>query len=305
MTQVDAFRNGSAQPVVFPTVKRQLFDVGNGIAISGVVRGKMPPDFLMVHGLASNALLWDGVADQLERAGRSSLAVDQRGHGLSSKPDWGFDHPQLLEDLRKVMASVSTAADPARNIVVGQSWGAAVAALFALANPETVAGVVMIDGGVFDLKEHFRTWEECASALTPPELSRFSYMDLADRIRASHPGWSEEALRATLGNIEEMADGTARARLGRDHHMQILHELYDYTPSKVLSGLDVPILALLAMKSGELEAGQRQIRLDALTKETGLHTEIFVDGDHDLHAQYPERVAQLLLEFENGIREAA
>ena len=305
MIHPDTLRNGSARPVVFSTVKRQLFDVGNGVAISGVLRGEMPPDFLLVHGLASNALLWDGVADQLERAGKSSLAVDQRGHGLSSKPDWGYSHSQLLEDLAKVMASVSIAADPARCVVVGQSWGAAVAALFALANPQKVAGVVLIDGGVFDLKEHFKTWEECASVLAPPELSRLSYVDLAERIRSSHPDWSEEALRATLGNIDEMADGSARAKLGREHHMQILHELYEYSPGEVLSRLNVPVLALLAMKHEQVESGERRERLDALVKATGLRTEIFVDGDHDLHAQYPERVADLLLEFESGIGEAA
>ncbi|MDA8118009.1 MAG: alpha/beta hydrolase [Actinomycetota bacterium] len=286
-------------------MKRQLFDVGNGVAISGIVRGEMPPDFLLVHGLASNALLWDGVGDQLLNAGRSSLAVDQRGHGLSSKPDWGFTHPQLVEDLAKVVSLATGPQEPRPCIAVGQSWGAAVVALLALAHPERVAGVVLVDGGVFDLKEHFKTWDECASVLAPPELSHFSYSELAGHIRSAHKDWGEEALRATLGNLEELADGTARAKLGRAQHMQILHELYEYSPGEVLSRLNVPVLALLAMKHEQVESGERRERLDALVKATGLRTEIFVDGDHDLHAQYPERVADLLLEFESGIGEAA
>ncbi len=265
----------------------------------------MPPDFLLVHGLASNALLWDGVGYQLERAGRSSLAIDQRGHGLSSKPDWGFTHPQLVEDLTKVLSLAAGQQHPDPCIVVGQSWGAAVVALFAQAQPQSVSGVVLIDGGVFDLKEHFRTWEECASVLAPPKLSRFSFSQLTDHIRSAHKDWSEEALSAALGNLEELADGTARAKLGREQHMQILHELYDYTPTEVLSNLGVPIFALLAIKHDEVESGERRERLNALVQKVGLQTEIFVDGDHDLHAQYPERVADLLLAFESKIGEAA
>ncbi|HEY5472951.1 MAG TPA: alpha/beta fold hydrolase, partial [Candidatus Limnocylindrales bacterium] len=37
--------------------------------------------FLLVHGLASNARLWDGVARRLTEAGHRSVAVDLRGHG--------------------------------------------------------------------------------------------------------------------------------------------------------------------------------------------------------------------------------
>ena len=299
------FRNASDDAIVFSTVKRQLFDIGSGVAISGVLRGEMPPDFLLIHGLASNALLWDGVGDQLERVGKSSLAIDQRGHGLSSKPDWGFTHPQLVEDLAKVLSLATGGREPRPCIVVGQSWGAAVVALFALAHPQSVAGAVLVDGGVFDLKEHFKTWEDCASALAPPELSRFSYSELAGHIRSAHKSWSEGALSATLGNLEELADGTARAKLGRAQHMQILHELYEYSPADVLSKLEVPVLALIAMSQEQVESGERRERLDALVKKTGLRTEIFVGGDHDLHAQYPERVADLLLEFESKIGEAA
>ncbi len=44
------------------------------------------PPFVLVHGLASNARLWDGVATALVAAGHPVFAVDLRGHGRSSKP---------------------------------------------------------------------------------------------------------------------------------------------------------------------------------------------------------------------------
>ena len=39
--------------------------------------------YLLVHGLASNARLWDGVARRLAGAGHAVAAVDLRGHGRS------------------------------------------------------------------------------------------------------------------------------------------------------------------------------------------------------------------------------
>ena len=39
--------------------------------------------FVLVHGLASNARLWDGVAEHLHASGHTVIAIDQRGHGRS------------------------------------------------------------------------------------------------------------------------------------------------------------------------------------------------------------------------------
>ena len=41
--------------------------------------------FLLVHGLSSNARLWDGTARLLAAAGHQVVAVDQRGHGRSEQ----------------------------------------------------------------------------------------------------------------------------------------------------------------------------------------------------------------------------
>ena len=36
------------------------------------------PPFVLVHGLASNARLWDGVAEHLHAAGHTVVVIDQR-----------------------------------------------------------------------------------------------------------------------------------------------------------------------------------------------------------------------------------
>ena len=58
--------------------------------------------FLLVHGLASNARLWDGLAEQLNVSGHQVAIVDQRGHGRSGKPDTGYDFATITSDLAQI-----------------------------------------------------------------------------------------------------------------------------------------------------------------------------------------------------------
>ena len=55
--------------------------------------------FLLVHGLSSNARLWDGIARRLAEAGHQVVAVDQRGHGRSEQVDDGYTTAQCAADL--------------------------------------------------------------------------------------------------------------------------------------------------------------------------------------------------------------
>src|SRR5690349_24023266 len=79
--------------------------------------GRVP--FLLVHGLSSNARLWDGVAARLAAAGHPAYAVDLRSHGLSERPAGGYDTPTAADDVAAVARSLGL--PPA--VVAGQSWG--------------------------------------------------------------------------------------------------------------------------------------------------------------------------------------
>ena len=80
--------------------------------------GERSPAFLLVHGLASNARTWDGVARHLNDAGHRVVAVDQRGHGQSDKPDDGFSFEALTADLCALSDALGlTRADPRRSVL--------------------------------------------------------------------------------------------------------------------------------------------------------------------------------------------
>ena len=95
-------------------------------------RGGSGIPFLLVHGLASNARLWDGVAEHLAAAGHESAAVDLRGHGESSQVGNGYDWATLAADLAEVLNSLGWQ----RAIAAGQSWGANVTLEFAARHPD-------------------------------------------------------------------------------------------------------------------------------------------------------------------------
>src|SRR5437016_10619090 len=76
--------------------------------------------FVLVHGLASNLRLWDGVAEDLHARGHMVVALDQRGHGRSDAPEGGYDLGTAVADLAALVAALGLD----RPILVGQSWGA-------------------------------------------------------------------------------------------------------------------------------------------------------------------------------------
>ncbi len=276
-----------------PTMNRLNIKVDNDVTLSTIVFGSLPINFLLVHGLASNALLWNGVGQFLIDQGFSSNAVDLRGHGLSSKPSHGYTHEDITRDLAKVAQHVMS---PESTVVlVGQSWGASLVVDFALRYPNVAKGLVLVDGGYFDLKSRFTTWQECEERLRPPDFSGVSFATATKFIATQHPTWSQDAVSATLANLEELGDHTVRARLSLTNHLAILRELYNFTPLDSISRLTIPTRILVAKQEIDLSPDSRK-EVDELRNLKHVRFDFFANADHDLHAQMPEEVAQIALD---------
>jgi pimeloyl-ACP methyl ester carboxylesterase len=162
--------------------------------------------FLLVHGLASNARLWDGVARRLADAGRFAAAVDLRGHGRSDKPEGGFDFATISEDLRALLAELGPRFE--RPIIAGQSWGAGVVLDFAVRYPQLTRGIVLVDGGLTDMADAFPTWDICWDRLAPPPLVGMPLSSVEGYFRTNHADWPEEGFEGSLANFEIRPDRT-------------------------------------------------------------------------------------------------
>lgn len=254
------------------------------------------PVFLLVHGLSSNARTWDLVAKYLVRAGFSAVAVDQRGHGLSSKPIDGYDFDSISTDLSQLVKSLGFA----RLIIVGQSWGGNVVLEAAARDPQLAKGLVFVDGGFIQLRQR-GSWEQVSRDLHPPPLAGLKRADLEARIASIHPNWVPEGVEITLGNFEVLPDGTIRPWLNLDNHMKILRAMYDQDVNKLFPMVEVPVMICPADDGSEMAAKKRGwVNLACqLIRDCRL---VWFDGAaHDIHVDQPETLGRHLVDFAGQI----
>jgi len=245
----------------------------------------LPVRFVLVHGLSSNARLWDGVGAALAERGFGSVAVDLRGHGESPKPDDGYDFDSVVGDLVPLLVDTP--------VVVGQSYGGNVVVALAARHPELVQGIVCVDGGAIDLRERIPSLEEAIEAMKPPYhlFEGRPWAEHEARVRAMHEGWPETGIAGQLANLEADADGNVRARLTWSRHRQIIEAMWHEPPTPHFASMEVPVLFLVAterMRPGVERALAALPNGDAVWFE-GAH--------HDVHAQHPDLVADALVRF--------
>lgn len=252
--------------------------------------------YLLVHGLASNARMWDGVAERLAGLGHAVAALDQRGHGRSERPEVGYDFATVCDDLQAVL-EVLGECGPAweRPVVVGQSWGANVVLELGYRAPWAVGGLACVDGGTIELAERFPSWDSCAAALAPPNLVGADARRFEAAIRSAHPGWPESGIRGAMANFEVRPDGTIAPWLSFEHHMAILRALYEHRPSSRFRELAVPVLFCPADDGKATWTADKRAGVQAAVAEIPSARAVwFSPADHDLHAQFPERLADIL-----------
>ena len=127
---------------------------------------------VLVHGFASTKetnWLTPGWVDTLTRAGRRAVALDNRGHGESSKLyDPARYHSSIMaEDVRALMDHLGLD----RADVMGYSMGARDAAFLALAHPGRVRGLILGGLGI-RLVEGIGLPESIAEALEAPSITQ-------------------------------------------------------------------------------------------------------------------------------------
>ena len=250
--------------------------------------------FLLVHGLASNARLWDGVAQELNRLGHQIAIIDQRGHGRSDKPNTGYDFATISQDLAIVVGYLKETAGFFNPVAVGQSWGGAVVESFAAIHPDLIKGVAVIDGGMTSLAEKFPEWSECKTLLAPPNMLGVPWEHFESLIRSTHPSWPEMGIQGVLANMERLPDGTFRPWLSREHHLEILWHLWQHDPFDICAKLQVPILFVPA-GGDSLRDQDKKAALEKLSRTTWKSKTAWFDpADHDIHAQFPKELADLL-----------
>ena len=284
------------QPGDLPTLTDEIVQLPDGpaLAIRSAAGPKRP--FLLVHGLASNARLWDGVARRLAAAGHAVVAVDQRGHGNSQVTSGGYDTKTAAADLAALCCEMAWTNERAP-IVAGQSWGGNVVLTLA-AEHGGVAGLALVDGGWIYLADRFATFDECWTVLAPPKFDHLTRAELVERSSAWNKDWSDEARAGALANFGDGPDGFIYPHLSREHHKSIVHSLYVDDPRPLYARVSVPVTLMAAVSREQTEPTAVTQAAAALSDS---HISWYVGGHHDLHAEQPDRCAAELLELANRV----
>jgi pimeloyl-ACP methyl ester carboxylesterase len=275
-----------------------MVDAGTGVRLRtlrwGIPAQSVQVPLVLIHGLASNALLWQGAAHEFMTLGHAVVAIDLRGHGLSEKPDDGYDMQSVTNDVVGVLRALADQGYD-RPVVVGQSWGGNIVVELAHTHPEIVRGVVAVDGGFLELQTHFPQWEECSIALRPPNLLGTPAARMRGYMQSAHPDWPQSGIDGSMANFEHLADGTIRPWLTLDRHLMILRGLWEHKPTHIYDDISVPVMFVPAEGPGGVFSETKRHAIEhALQRVPKVRVEWFSPADHDLHAQHPVRFAQVV-----------
>jgi long-chain acyl-CoA synthetase len=95
---------------------------------------------VFIHGFGGQAEQWQYQLQKFSLENRV-IALDLRGHGLSDKPNRGYDMPQLVSDLETALTLLKV---KGKFVLVGHSFGGGVVTDYALKNPDRVERLVLM-----------------------------------------------------------------------------------------------------------------------------------------------------------------
>ena len=257
---------------------------------------------VLLHGLASTCRIWDFVAPLLARD-FSVIAVDQRGHGDSGKPEQGFDFASVGGDVAALLEGRGIR----RPVLVGHSWGADVALELAVARPGLLQGIVFVDGGTIDASARYDTLDDALAQMAPPDFRGVTQEQFIERVRSGgqwatlidqHGAAAQEII---LANFEVLEDGTLRAKLSRENHLRIIRALWEHHPRELYGRVPCPVLMLPARQRENPDAYERTLaRSESIAAAEELlpnsRTVWLEDSIHDVPVQRPELVAETIRE---------
>jgi len=244
---------------------------------------------LLIHGHTMDRRIWDPVMPGLRAADLRVLRPDLRGHGLSTRPDFGYHVSHHASDMAAVLddAGIDSAT------VVGYSIGGGVALEMALTLPDRLSGLVLMSPVMPDrpfeaafmdnLREVARVTrsEGIEAAMLGPWASNplFEFSFSKDGIREA-----AMAINRDFPGAEYLA--TQRDRIERE-----------WTVPDRLSEIDVATVVL----AGDRETpGFRAYAEEAATGIPGARIEFFENCGHLLPLEEPKRVAQTIIGVARG-----
>ena len=216
---------------------------------------------LGVHGAGSSAVFWADGARELAKRGRT-IVYDRRGHFRSERPE---PYATNVHENADDAAGLIEALEAAPAIVIGRSYGGAVAVDLTLRYPELVRGLALLEGDV-------------------PSMSETAAQEWA-RLEELAADGAERVLRFVLGEGWESMPEAAK-KIFVDNGPALVAELrggYPPVTAEQLGSINRPLL-LVGAKDSELDYAETIERMSAALPSARV---AWVEGGHAIDPANP------------------
>ncbi len=276
-----------------PEVKNQVVQAGE-LHLNVYEWGRADqPLLVLLHGLASTSHMFHLIAPQLAKD-YHVIAYDQRGHGLSDKPDTGYDFETIAHDLDHLLEALGLANQTFA--LAGHSWGASTALYYAATRADRVQKVILIDGGLRPVTDFFDALESMA----PPQRQNWPISDVKRMIRENWLGraYRPELEPLVLSIYDQSNLNDVKPYLTLARHMQIARALWDFKASDTFARVQAPVLAVIGIGFGEApNPNLKTYVAEAKARLKRFEAAWMPETIHDIPWHHPQELVEIMRRF--------
>ncbi len=250
------------------------------------------PKLVFLHGLMGGANNWKRITQDLEGE-YHILVFDQRGHGKSFKPHYGYSPRDYSEDLMKILKELGWS----KVGLIGHSMGGRNALEFAGMYPQLLWSLILEDIGPEINKEaalRIRSWIE---AVPTPFASKKEARDFFNgpfRSLVSTSEKPEMLAEFFYWNMEEKSESVVDWRFFKPGILASLQEGRDHERWRLLRELKIPTLVVRGDRSEDLT---HEIFTKMQTMSPLIQGVEIPDSGHWIHFEQPQAFTKALKDF--------
>ncbi|QRN97111.1 alpha/beta hydrolase [Archangium violaceum] len=259
--------------------------LSTGVQLHYVEQGRQDgPVLVLLHGYTDSYLSFDRVLPLLPRRFHV-YALDQRGHGDSSRPSCCYSQSDFAADVAAFLDSQHIQ----RAVLVGHSMGSFIAQQVALEHPERVQALVLIGSAptvhgnpvAADLMSYVDTLSDPIDPVFVRDFQASTFF------RPIPPSFLDTAVSESLKVPARVWQASLAGLIAEDH-------------SARLGEISVPTLVVGGDQDGFFPVSEQQALADALPQGSFA---LYTQTGHAPHVEQPHRFVHDVMRFLHGLRQ--